>query len=148
TEVSSINKRVFRTLSSPMIIAPKDWITIEPEGAADFILTVDSDSYHKLKIKEIKFKISKKKIHFAKYRHTHYWHRVKTEIIDNKDWITIEPEGAAYFILTVDSDSYHKLKIKEIKFKISKKKIHFAKYRHTHFWHRVQTAFIGDEDAD
>ena len=69
-------------------------------------------------------------------------------IIAPKDWITIEPEGAADFILTVDSDSYHKLKIKEIKFKISKKKIHFAKYRHTHFWHRVQTAFIGDEDAD
>lgn len=81
TEISSINNRVFRTLSSPMIIAPNDWITIEPEGAEDFILSVDSDSYPKSKITEIKFKVSKKKIHFAKYRHTHFWRRVQDSFI-------------------------------------------------------------------
>lgn len=59
-EISSINNRVFRTLSSPMIVAPNDWITFRPMRGSDFVLTVDSDSYHNRDIVEIQYKISKK----------------------------------------------------------------------------------------
>lgn len=86
-EISSINNRVFRTLSSPMIIAPNDWITFRPMSGRDFVLTVDSDSYHNRDIAEIQYKISKKRIHFAKYRHTHFWQRVQEAFIgtENED---------------------------------------------------------------
>lgn len=36
-------------------------------------------------------------------------------------------------------------KISNIHYEISPKRIHFAQYRHTSFWKRVQTAFIGDQ---
>lgn len=86
-EISSINNRVFRTLSSPMIVAPNDWITFRPMRGSDFVLTVDSDSYHNRDIVEIQYKISKKRIHFAKYRHMHFWQRVQEAFIgtENED---------------------------------------------------------------
>lgn len=86
-EISSINNRVFRTLSSPMIVAPNDWITFRPMRGSDFVLTIDSDSYHNRDIVEIQYKISKKRIHFAKYRHMHFWRRVQEAFIgtENED---------------------------------------------------------------
>ena len=68
-------------------------------------------------------------------------------IIAPNDWITFKPHGSN-FILTVDSETYQGRTITEIYYKISKKRIHFAKYRHNHFWLRVQEAFIGIENED
>lgn len=86
-EIGSINNRVFRTLSSPMIVAPNDWITFRPGKGSDFILTVDSESYHNRQICEIQYKVSKRRIYFAKYRHTHFWRRVQDAFIgtENED---------------------------------------------------------------
>ncbi|KRL03011.1 NAD kinase [Liquorilactobacillus capillatus] len=81
TEIGSINNRVFRTLSSPMIIAPNDWVTLYPNRESDYILTVDQNSYHGRQIKQITFKTSKKSIHFAKYRHMQFWQRVQDAFI-------------------------------------------------------------------
>ena len=87
-EIGSINNRVFRTLSSPMIIASNDWITLEPmasrENKQDLLLTIDSNSYHNRDIKQIRYKIAKERIRFAKYRHTHFWHRVQESFIGDE----------------------------------------------------------------
>ncbi|WP_178196148.1 NAD kinase [Ligilactobacillus sp. Marseille-Q7487] len=80
-EICSLNNRVFRTLSSPMIIAPNDWITLVPGKGSDFLLTIDSDSYHNKSVARILFKVSKKRIYFAKYRHNEFWRRVKDAFI-------------------------------------------------------------------
>ncbi|WP_281164229.1 NAD kinase [Liquorilactobacillus sicerae] len=84
TEISSINNRIFRTLSSPMIIAPSDWITLVPDRQSDYILTVDQDTFHGKQIEQIRYKISKKSIHFAKYRHMQFWRRVQDAFIGNE----------------------------------------------------------------
>ena len=81
TEISSINNRIFRTLSSPMIIAPSDWVTLVPNRGSDYILTVDQESYRGNQIEQIRYKISKKSIHFAKYRHMQFWRRVQDAFI-------------------------------------------------------------------
>ncbi|MCP0887744.1 NAD kinase [Ligilactobacillus sp. WILCCON 0076] len=85
TEIGSINNRVFRTLSSPMIVSPNDWITLKPmlsrEDKRDLLLTIDSNSYHNLGITQIRYKVAKERISFAKYRHTHFWHRVQDAFI-------------------------------------------------------------------
>lgn len=87
-EISSINNKVFRTLSSPMIIASNDWITLKPmasrENKQDLLLTVDSNSYHDHNIRQIRYKIAKERIKFAKYRHTHFWHRVQEAFIGDE----------------------------------------------------------------
>lgn len=81
TEISSINNRVFRTLSSPMIIAPSDWVTLVPSAGRDYSLTVDQQNYHGKQIEQLRFKISKKSIHFARYRHMQFWRRVQDAFI-------------------------------------------------------------------
>ena len=42
-----------------MIVAPNDWITFRPGKGSDFVLTVDSESYHNRQICEIQYKVSK-----------------------------------------------------------------------------------------
>lgn len=81
TEIASINNRVFRTLSSPIVIAPDEWITVKTQTAADYTLTVDQLSSHNRAITEIKYQIAKERIHFAKYRHMHFWSRVEDSFI-------------------------------------------------------------------
>lgn len=83
TEIASINNRVFRTLSSPIVIAPDEWITIKAESAADYTLTVDQMSSHNRSIKQIKYSIAPERIRFAKYRHMHFWSRVEDAFLGN-----------------------------------------------------------------
>lgn len=76
TELASLNNRVFRTLSSPMIIAPDEWIVLKPRAAESYLINVDHLSLWKTEVGEMKFKIAKERIHFARYKHTHFWDRV------------------------------------------------------------------------
>src|SRR5699024_6433816 len=39
TELASLNNRVFRTLSSPLIIAPDEWIQLTPRPAKKYLVT-------------------------------------------------------------------------------------------------------------
>ncbi|WP_290032868.1 NAD kinase [Ligilactobacillus cholophilus] len=81
TEIGSLNNLVYRTISSPLIIAPNDWITIRPNQTSDYFMTLDQKTVYGKEIEEIMFKISKRKIRFAKYRHTAFWRRVQTAFI-------------------------------------------------------------------
>ncbi|MCA9765062.1 MAG: NAD kinase [Carnobacterium sp.] len=84
-EIASINNRVFRTLSSPMIVAPDEWIRIKPITAEGLVLTIDQLSSSEKNIVELHYCIAKERIHFARYRHTHFWSRVEDAFIGAKN---------------------------------------------------------------
>ena len=81
TEIGSLNNLVYRTISSPMIVPANEWITIVPNQASDFFMTVDQENIYGKQIEQIMFKVSKRKIRFAKYRHTEFWRRVQAAFI-------------------------------------------------------------------
>ncbi|WEV40413.1 NAD kinase [Lactobacillus sp. ESL0684] len=84
-EIASINNRVFRTLSSPIVIAPEQWITIVP-NATHFVMTVDGSRIDVHNAKKIIYRISHKEIRFDRFGHTHFWSRVQSAFIgDNHD---------------------------------------------------------------
>lgn len=58
--------------------------------------------------------------------------------------VVLENDGAA---VTLSFDHLSKIasNIAWIEFRVANTKIQFAEYRHMHFWHRVQTSFIGTE---
>ncbi|UJF16699.1 NAD kinase [Jeotgalibaca sp. MA1X17-3] len=81
TEMASLNNRVYRTLSSPMIIAKDEWIVIKPIQGDGLILSVDNLTFPNRKIKKIIYRIARERVHFARYRHTHFWNRVENSFI-------------------------------------------------------------------
>lgn len=82
-EIASLNNRVFRTLGSPMIIADSEWVTISLPESQDYLLTIDQLDVQHENISAIHYRIAKERIHFASYRHMHFWHRVKDAFIGN-----------------------------------------------------------------
>ncbi len=81
TEIASLNNRVYRTLGSPLIIASDEWIRIEISEEDEYLVTVDQLNLHQSNIAAIQYKIAAERIHFASYRHTHFWRRVKDAFI-------------------------------------------------------------------
>ncbi|WP_282801298.1 NAD kinase [Secundilactobacillus kimchicus] len=84
SEIASINNRVFRTLGSPLILSPDEWVRIEPVRSRENLLTCDQILVENRAIKEVGFRISKKRINFAQYRHTQFWRRVSESFIGVK----------------------------------------------------------------
>lgn len=80
-EIASINNRIFRTLSSPMIIPTDEWIVLRPVTTEGFILSIDHLTSSEENIVELTYRVAKERIHFAKYKHTHFWNRVETAFI-------------------------------------------------------------------
>jgi len=84
TEIASINNRVFRTLSAPVIIAPDEWIVLRPMDSKDFVLTVDQFSLQTQPLVELRYRVASERIRFARYRHMHFWDRVEDAFIGAK----------------------------------------------------------------
>lgn len=84
TEIASLNNRVFRTLSSPMIIAPDEWIKIRPIDTTEFILAIDQLVTTELEVEELQYRIADERIRFARYQHTHFWNRVEDAFLGAK----------------------------------------------------------------
>lgn len=82
TEIASINNRVFRTLSAPVVIAPDQWITIVP-NTDHFVLTIDGERKKVMNAKKLIYRISKHSIQFDRFGHHHFWSRVKTAFISD-----------------------------------------------------------------
>ncbi|CCI85943.1 NAD(+) kinase [Lactobacillus pasteurii DSM 23907 = CRBIP 24.76] len=80
TEIASINNQVFRTLSSPMVIAPDQQVMIVP-NSDHFVLTIDGERLNVRNAKKIVYQISKKSIQFDRFGHHHFWSRVKDAFI-------------------------------------------------------------------
>lgn len=88
TEMASLNNRVYRSLGSPLIIAPNESLRIDPSihgRDAHLILGYDNQTFSANKIVSLQLKISPKRIKFANIRHTHFWNRVETSFIGRKD---------------------------------------------------------------
>ena len=83
-EIASINNRIFRTLSSPIVLAPEQWITVVPK-ADHFVMTVDGRRINVRNAKRIDYRISSKEIHFDRFGHTHFWSRVQSAFIGDED---------------------------------------------------------------
>lgn len=75
-EMASLNNRVYRTLSSPLIIAPDEWIVLKPAPADYHLITIDHLSKWQKDLTEVRYRIAEERIHFARYKHTHFWNRV------------------------------------------------------------------------
>ncbi|MBO0469761.1 NAD kinase [Enterococcus sp. DIV0242_7C1] len=80
-EIASLNNRVFRTLGSPIVIAHTEWVEIKLQESNDYLITVDQLDIYQDDIKSIYYRIADERIHFASYRHMHFWHRVKDAFI-------------------------------------------------------------------
>lgn len=81
TEMASINNRVFRSLSSPMIIPTDEWITLKPLTSEGFVLTIDHLTSSEKNVVELSYRVAEERIRFARYRHTHFWDRVEAGFI-------------------------------------------------------------------
>ncbi|GFZ26212.1 NAD kinase [Lactobacillus corticis] len=81
TEIASLNNQVFRTLHSPMVIGPEEWITVKFESTDDIVITVDGKQLDASGINKIVYRISDHKIHFDRFGHHHFWTRVQDAFI-------------------------------------------------------------------
>ena len=81
TEMASVNNRVYRTLSSPMIIAKDEWIVVQPIEEHGLIVTVDHLTFRDKHIEKLVYRVANEKVHFARYRHMHFWNRVENAFI-------------------------------------------------------------------
>lgn len=84
TEIASLNNRIFRTLSSPIVIAPDEWITLKPMNTSTIFLSVDQLSTREENVEEVKLRIADERISFARYDHTHFWDRVENAFLGVK----------------------------------------------------------------
>ncbi|BDR60220.1 NAD kinase [Lactobacillus xylocopicola] len=83
-EIASINNRVFRTLSAPIVIAPDQQITLVP-NADHFVMTVDGNRIDVRNARKINYRISDQAILFDRFGHTRFWSRVQNAFIGGKD---------------------------------------------------------------
>jgi NAD+ kinase len=85
TEIASINNRVFRTLSAPIVIAPDEWITIKPGKQQNFVIIIDGKKIAAKDVKGVQCRIADKSIRFDKFGHHHFWSRVQASFIGNEN---------------------------------------------------------------
>jgi len=67
-------------------------------------------------------------------------------ILPADEWIRVEPASSANNVLMCDQLSIEGRPIKAITYQIAQHRISFAEYRHTHFWQRVESSFIGRDN--
>lgn len=87
TEIASLNNRVYRTLSSPLLIAGDEWFHVRLDDAylEGVMMTLDHLNFSLKGVRDIEFRLAKERVHFARYRHMHFWNRVETAFIGWKE---------------------------------------------------------------
>lgn len=75
-EIASINNNVYRTISSPIILAKNHILTFKITNSDGVTLTYDHLQDKFLDIKTITTKLSPQKIRFARYKKHGFWERV------------------------------------------------------------------------
>lgn len=68
-------------------------------------------------------------------------------VIANDEWITVKLLDDSSHLFSVDHLVMTEENIARIDYRIAKERIHFAAYRHTNFWNRVQDAFIKENET-
>lgn len=85
TEMASVNNRVYRTLSSPIVIPSNEWFILKPDhDQVSLIVTIDNLYFEDVPVKEVHLQLAKERLHFASFRHMHYWDRVESSFIGRK----------------------------------------------------------------
>ncbi|MDO4680156.1 MAG: NAD kinase [Aerococcus sp.] len=87
TEIASLNNRVYRSISSPILIGSKEWIDVEinPVDQSGVFMTLDQHNFPIDEIHRVHFEIASERAKFALYRHTHFWDRVEQSFIGSSD---------------------------------------------------------------
>lgn len=83
TEIASINNRVFRTVGAPLILPGHHTCMLKPVNQTDFHITIDHLTLLHKDVKSIQFRVSDKKIRFARFRPFPFWKRVHDSFISN-----------------------------------------------------------------
>lgn len=81
TEIASINNLVFRTVGSPIVIAPDEWITIVPKNTDRAVVIVDGERIALTDVMKADYRIAQEEISFYEYGHHHFWDRVNEAFI-------------------------------------------------------------------
>lgn len=83
TEIASLNNRVYRTLSSSLLIASDEWIVLKPDDQPlqGVYMSVDQENFGLNEVYQIEYRVAKERVHFARYRHMHFWNRVEEGFI-------------------------------------------------------------------
>lgn len=82
TEMASLNNRVYRTLSSPIIVPEGEMIEVVPIAPGQhFMLSMDNKTLQSNSIEWVQFKVSKRKVKFAGFNHRKFWQRVSESFI-------------------------------------------------------------------
>ncbi|MCH4008832.1 NAD kinase [Companilactobacillus sp.] len=84
-EMASINNRVYRTISSPLIIPENQVVHLYPQDAEDYVINFDGTVVELKNTECIKIQLSKQRAQFAQYRHRHFWTRVETAFLGQND---------------------------------------------------------------
>lgn len=85
-EIASINNRVYRSIEAPVIVPNGQVVEIKPAPGNDYLIDYDTKSYTNCSVKSIKYRISDKKISFAKLRDRHFWGRVEHAFLGTNDY--------------------------------------------------------------
>ena len=65
-------------------------------------------------------------------------------IVSKEEWIVLKPVNEDHvYLVNVDNQNFEEQQIKLIKAQIAKQRIRFSSLKHTHFWDRVESSFIG-----
>ncbi|ECQ0700336.1 NAD kinase [Listeria monocytogenes] len=83
TEMASINNRVYRTIGSPLVFPKHHVVSLQPVNDKDFQISVDHLSILHRDVQEIRYEVSAKKIHFARFRSFPFWRRVHDSFIED-----------------------------------------------------------------
>lgn len=83
-EIASINNRVYRTLSSPLIISQDEEIILRQSNSDELLVTLDHITTRETSVKEVRMKVADETIRFARYRHLDFWERVSEAFIGDK----------------------------------------------------------------
>src|SRR5699024_7716102 len=84
TEIASLNNRVYRTLSSPLIIAEDEVINLDLLESQDLLVTLDHSTATRTEVKNIRHRIGKASIRCARCAHTHFWARGSDAFVGEK----------------------------------------------------------------
>lgn len=83
-EIASINNRVFRTLSSPLVIAKDEEIRLKSIDHQELLITLDHMTLTEKEVEEVRLRIADESVRFARYRHMPFWNRVSDAFIGDK----------------------------------------------------------------
>jgi NAD+ kinase len=88
SEMSSINNRVYRTISSSIVIGESESITVIPKpGLEDYyFIGVDGKEFkHNSPIKEIRYEVAPKEANFVTFKGPAFWERVDKSFIGTEN---------------------------------------------------------------